>query len=161
MEQPVWFIPVRLWYVAVEGLFPEGIGFFTEQVSEHLLDQPYRSRVLQLLDEPLRLENYRLKDQPAWAGAALATERLLKLTPQDLDFLPGCTILLEKHSESYLGRMQPGGGCRLSSQDTAYVEIELELRADRFITLDRGFDSTTGTQTWGSRAGAYQYLKLP
>ncbi|UFP96901.1 chromophore lyase CpcT/CpeT [Gloeobacter morelensis MG652769] len=159
MAEPVWFIPVTLWYVEVAGLFGEGAGFFTEQVSEHTPNQPYRSRVLQLLDNPLRLENYRLKDQKVWAGAAKDPGRLGRLRADDCEQLAGCTIYLERQGETFTGKMQPGGGCRLFPGDASYIEIEFELGERSFFTLDRGFDATTGEQTWGSRAGAYRYLK--
>jgi CpeT protein len=159
MAEPVWFIPVRLWYVPVPGLFSEGVGFFTEQVSEHTPEQPYRTRVLQLLENPLRFENYRFRDQTAWAGAAQRTERLQTLSPEDLELLPGCTIELERKDNGYFGAMKEGQGCRLSSNSTSYVRIEFELTDTAFITLDRGFDLVTNTQVWGSRGGAYHYLK--
>jgi CpeT protein len=159
MAEPVWFIPVTLWYVPVEGLFSKGVGFFTEQVSEHTPEQPYRTRVLQLLENPLRLENYRLKDQAAWAGAATKTERLQTLSPNDLELLPGCTIELQCKDNRYFGTMKEGQGCRLSPDSTSYVRIEFELTDTALITLDRGFDLVTNTQVWGSKGGAYHYLK--
>jgi CpeT protein len=159
MAEPVWFIPVTLWYVLVEGLFSEGVGFFTEQVNEHTPEQPYRTRVLQLLENPLRLENYRLKDQAAWAGAATKTGRLQTLSPDDLELLPGCTIELQCKDNRYFGTMKEGQGCRLSPDSTSYVRIEFELTDTALITLDRGFDLVTNTQVWGSKGGAYHYLK--
>ncbi len=159
MADPVWFIPVTLWYVPMEDLFSEGVGFFTEQVSEHTPEQPYRTRVLQLLENPLRLENYRFKDQTVWAGAAKRIERLQTVSPQDLGLLPGCTIELERKDNCYFGAMKEGQGCRLSPDSTSYVRIEFELTDTAFITLDRGFDLVTNTQVWGSKAGAYHYLK--
>jgi CpeT protein len=158
MAEPVWFIPVTLWYIPVEGLFSEGVGFFTEQVNEHT-PQPYRTRVLQLLENPLRLENYRLKDQAAWAGAAARKERLQTLAPQDLELLPGCTIELERKDNCYFGTMKEGQGCRLSPDSTSYVRIEFELTDTAFTTLDQGFDLVTNAQVWGSKGGAYHYLK--
>jgi CpeT protein len=157
MAEPVWFIPVTLWYIPVEGLFSEGVGFFTEQVNEHA-PQPYRTRVLQLLGNPLRLENYRLKDQAAWAGAAQSTERLQTLAPDDLELLPGCTIELERKDSRCFGTMKKGQ-CRLSPDSTSYVQIEFELTDTALITLDQGFDLATNAQVWGSKGGAYHYLK--
>lgn len=161
MDQPVWFIPVRLWYIPVQGLFSEGMGFFTEQVNEHTPDQPYRSRVLHLTDHegPLRFENYRFRDQQAWAGATRAPERLADLSTRVLEHLPGCTIYLESKVNSFSAKMT-GRGCRLSAESSSYVEISFELTPTAFVTLDRGFDLTSGEQVWGSRAGAYHYVKL-
>jgi len=160
MAEPVWFIPVHLWYVPLPHLFAEGIGLFSEQVSEHLPEQPYRSRVLRLADGPLRLENYRLKVQSQWAGGACDPERLARLTPDDLLFLEGCTIFLERTGPGFRGAMRPGRGCRLAPDDTSYVQIALELTADTLVTLDRGFDLVSDRQVWGSRAGPYRYVKL-
>jgi CpeT protein len=159
MAEPVWFIPVTLWYVPVDGLFPEGVGFFTEQVNEHTPDQPYRTRVLRLMENPLRFENYRLQDQAAWAGASKDPERLSSLTSEHLELLSGCTIYLEQKDNRYLGTMKEGQGCRLSPDSTSCIQIEFELTDTAFITLDRGFDLTTNAQVWGSKGGPYHYLK--
>jgi hypothetical protein len=156
---PAWFIPVRLWYVLVDQLFATGVGFFTEQVSEHTPNQPYRSRVLQLLDQPLRLENYRLRDQDRWSGAAQDPTRLARLTLQDLIYLPDCTISLTQEANRYMGKIA-GKGCRLSPESTSYVQIEFELTARTFISLDRGFDCATDAQVWGTKAGPYHYQKM-
>jgi CpeT protein len=160
MELPVWFIPVRLCYVPLDHLFETGVGFFAEQNSEHLPNVPYRSRILQLLADPLRLENYKFKDQKAWAGAAADPERLKTLTLSDLVHLPGCRILLTKEGETYRGEMAEAQGCRISETDASYVHIEFVLSATRFLTLDQGFNGETGAQTWGSRSGPYQYIKI-
>jgi CpeT protein len=159
MAEPVWFVPVSLWYVRLSGLFSQGIGFFTEQFNQHTPGRFYRSRVLQVLADPLRIENYKLQDQGAWAGASQDPQRLAQLSSADLELLPGCRILVEKRPDSYHGEMLPGGGCRLTSSDSTYIHIEFDLTAKEFITWDRGFDSTTGRQTWGSRAGPYRYQK--
>jgi CpeT protein len=159
MEQPVWFIPVRLWYIPVDHLFETGIGFFAEQTSEHL-NSPYRSRVLQLLSDPLRLENYRFKDQKAWAGSATHPERLKTLALSDLVHLPGCRILLSKVGETYQGEMADATRCRIAETDESYVRIEFSLDKTCFLTLDQGFNCETGAQTWGSRSGPYQYMKI-
>lgn len=160
MEQPIWFIPVRLWYIPVDQLFETGIGFFTEQTSEHLPNAAYRSRVLQLLSDPLRLENYKLKDQKVWAGSASDPERLKALTLSDLTHLPGCRILLRKEQNTYHGQMANAKACRIAETDRSYVHIDFSLSETRFLTLDQGFDCETGTQTWGSRSGPYQYIKI-
>jgi CpeT protein len=159
MAEPVWFVPVSLWYVRLPHLFSEGIGFFTEQFNQHTPGQFYRSRVLQVLGDPLRIENYKLRDQAAWAGASQDPQRLAQLSLADLEHLPGCRILVEKRPDCYHGEMLPGGECRLNPGDSTYIHIEFDLTPSEFITWDRGFDAATGQQTWGSRAGPYRYQK--
>jgi CpeT protein len=158
MAEPVWFIPVTLWYVLVPGLFTEGVSFFTEQVNEHEPALPYRSRVVRLQDAPLRLENYRLREQSSWAGAACDPSTLRRLTAADLIHLPNCAIDLTMQAGAFQGKMAEPKGCRLTP--TSYVQIEFTLTATTFVTLDRGFDVVSGEQLWGSRAGAYRYQKI-
>ncbi len=160
MDQAVWFIPVSLWYLRLPYLFSDGIGFFTEQVNQHHPDQFYRSRVLCLRSEPLRFDNYKLRDQSHWAGASQDPEHLQHLRGEDLEGLPGCTIWLDLQPDRCFGKMTPGSGCRLTANSQTYVHIEFELTPTCFITLDRGFRIDTGEQVWGSRAGPYHYLKL-
>ena len=159
MDQPVWFIPVTLWYIPLPQLFDQGCGFFTEQINQHFPDKFYRSRVLQLLDDPLRLENYKLKDQSIWLGASQDQDHLLELTVVDLEWLPECTIFLQRQNESFHGAMGSEAACKLTPESTTVIQIEFDLTATTLTTLDRGIDQTTGQQTWGSSAGPYQYLK--
>ncbi len=156
---PVWYIPVTLWYVPLESLFKEGVGFFTEQINEHFPEKFYRSRVLQLVADPLRLENYQLINQATWLGASQDQHRLSQLTLDDLNWLPGCRIHLEKRDDHYHGQMEPGLKCKLTAEATSAIEIEFDLSATTFITLDRGIDLQTQQQTWGSKAGPYHYIK--
>lgn len=159
MEDPVWYIPVTLWYVPVPRLFSTGLGFFTEQVNQHTPTNYYRSRVLHLLPDPWRLENYKLLDQPAWAGASQNAEHLRRLTSGDCTKLEHCTIFLDPRQDHVHGSMQPGRRCQLNPGDPAAVEITFDLYPHRFLTLDRGINISTGEQTWGSRYGPYDYSK--
>jgi len=160
LEQPVWFIPVTLWYVPLPHLFESGLGFFTEQVNQHRPQEFYRSRVLQLLDHPLRLENYRLREQGAWAGASQDPQRLAQLRQQDLIFLPNCTLWLTMAEDHIHGAMDPQRECCLSDDADSRIEITFDLYADAFHTLDRGFQRQSGEQVWGSRAGPYRYRRV-
>ncbi len=161
--EPVWFIPVTLWYVALPDLFREGLGFFTEQVADHSPQSPYRSRVLHLVEHEgaVVLENYRLLDQAAWAGSARVPDRLAQLTLADLILLPGCLMDLQDQGPRIHGVMPGSTSCLLNPESTSYIQISFDLTEHTFFTLDRGFDRTTNAQVWGSRAGAYEYHKLP
>jgi CpeT protein len=160
MADPVWYSPVTLWYVRLPSLFEQGIGFFAEQVNQHTPQQYYRSRVVQVLEDPLRLENYKLRHQSAWAGAAQDPAKLAQLSPADLELLIDCTIGLTDHEDHFRGQMSPGHPCRLNPEDPVAIEIGFDLYPDRFLTLDRGIEIATGKQTWGSRFGPYDYRKL-
>ncbi|GAB4210777.1 MAG: chromophore lyase CpcT/CpeT [Synechococcales cyanobacterium] len=160
LDQPVWFIPVQLWYIPVPTLFAEGMGFFTEQIQQPRPDEFYRSRVLHLLDYPLRLENYRLREQSRWAGASRDPHVLAHLRPEDLIGLPSCTLYLTVEADRIHGAMDPQQECCLSPDADSRIEIEFDLFADAFHTLDRGFKRDSQEQVWGSRAGAYRYQRL-
>lgn len=160
LDQPVWFIPVTLWYVPLPQLFDRGIGFFTEQINQHFPDQFYRSRVLQLLEDPLRLENYKLNDQSTWLGTSQDRDRLAQLGPGDLEWLPECTLMLEWRQGILHGAMRSDAICKLTPESTTQIQIEFELTATTFTTLDRGVDMTTSQQVWGSSAGPYRYVKV-
>lgn len=160
MAQPVWFVPVTLWYIPLPHLFDQGVGFFTEQINEHFPETFYRSRVLQLLPHPLRLENYKLRHQQTWLGASQDPIWLGRLTQADLELLPGCTLFLDRQDDgSFYGEMAPDAICKLTPDGHTLIEIEFELTATTFTTLDRGIDEKTGEQTWGSMAGPYRYIK--
>lgn len=158
-QDPVFYIPVTLWYVPVLHVFPTGVGFFTEQINQHFPETFYRSRVLHLLTDPLRFENYKFKEQARWAGASQDPDRLSQIQVGVMERLNGCTIFLEQRDGSYHGKMQPGLGCKLSPEADSAVEIEFDLTPTAFITMDRGIHLQTGEQTWGSKAGPYHYLK--
>ncbi len=160
MADPVWYVPVTLWYVRLPSLFDQGIGFFTEQVNQHTPQQYYRSRVVQVLEDPLRLESHKLRHPSAWAGAAQDPVKLAQLSPVDLELLVDCTLTLTDHGDHFRGQMSPGHPCRLNPGDAVAIEICFDLYPNRFLTLDRGIEIATGKQTWGSRSGPYDYRKL-
>ncbi|MEM1427262.1 MAG: CpcT/CpeT family chromophore lyase, partial [Cyanobacteria bacterium P01_H01_bin.130] len=44
-EEPVWYVPVRLWHRPLTFWRDHGFAFYAEQSNALKLDQPYRPRV--------------------------------------------------------------------------------------------------------------------
>jgi hypothetical protein len=112
-----------------------GIGFFTEQFNQHTPGRFYRSRVLQVLADPLRIENYKLRIKQlgqvplrirsAWRSSHSPTSSIC----------PAAVFWWRKRPGCYHGEMLPGGECRLNPGDSTYIHIEFDLTAQRIHHL--------------------------
>lgn len=160
---PAWFSHIRLCIRPLPRHVFDGIGFYSEQADDYDWKRPYRVRVLQLIERDGRIEseNFVLKDPAAYLGACREPERLVTLTRDQIEQLPGCTMVFDHVADAFEGRMLPGKHCRIfrKGQDT-YLASEATVRANAFISWDRGLDPQTDEQVWGSYSGAFHFTKL-
>lgn len=140
----------------------EGMSFYLEQAYSFMLKQPYRARVLKLLqvNDHLEIENYLIQDETAYYGAARDRDRLAQLTPQQLEKMPRCNMIVEWTGHSFRGYVEPGKGCMVVRQGkTTYLDSEFEIDGQRFISWDRGRDPDTDEHIWGSLAGPFEFTR--
>lgn len=137
-------------------------ALFLEQAYDFMINRPYRLRVfkLKIVEDHIELENYKVKDEERFFGATREPERLKKLTPDDLEKLPGCDMNVEWTGTSYKGIVKPGKNCIVvRNNKTTYLENSFEVNENGFISLDRGYDPETDELVWGSIAGAFQFQR--
>ncbi|MEB3211500.1 MAG: chromophore lyase CpcT/CpeT [Leptolyngbyaceae bacterium] len=139
-----------------------GISLYIEQAYDFMLNQPYRCRVLNFIEEGDRLmiENYSVQGEEDFYGASRDLAKLKTLSPERLEKLPGCTFWVEWTGTSFKGRVEPGKGCKVTrkGQET-YLESEFEVTENSLQSLDRGRHLETDEHVWGSIAGPFMFAK--
>ncbi|WP_013325014.1 chromophore lyase CpcT/CpeT [Gloeothece verrucosa] len=137
-------------------------SLFLEQAYDFMLNVPYRLRVLKftVVDDVIELENYKVKEQEQYFGAARDLERLKNLTVDDLEKLPGCDMTVEWTGNSFKGTIKPGKQCIVvRNNKETYLDNSFEVDEQTLISLDRGYDPQTDELVWGSVAGAFHFKR--
>lgn len=160
-ENPPFFAHIR---VCMRPLPVElsGVSFYVEQAYDYMINDPYRVRVLKLInsDSQILIENYLIKDEKEFYGASRQPQRLQALTRDRLEKLPGCNMIVEWTGHSFHGKVEPGKGCIVFRKDkNTYLDSEFEIDQDKFTSLDRGRDPETDAHIWGSVAGPFQFVR--
>jgi CpeT/CpcT family (DUF1001) len=162
-ENPPFFAHIRVAMRPLPIDLLNGVSLLLEQAYDIALNEPYRMRVLKLVDrenELIEIENYLVTDESEFYGAARQPDRLTTLTPERLTKLAGCSHLVERKGHGFSGYVQPGKCCIVhrNGQDT-YLASTFEIDADRFSSLDRGCDLETDARVWGSIAGPFEFVR--
>ncbi|MDJ0724118.1 MAG: chromophore lyase CpcT/CpeT [Prochloraceae cyanobacterium] len=138
-------------------------SLFLEQAYDFLLNKPYRLRVLKFnqVEDRIELENYKVKDEEKFYGAARNLEKLTKLTAEDLELLSGCDMNVIWTGNSFKGEIKPGKACIVERKGKkTYLDNSFEVDAEKLISLDRGLDPETDELVWGSIAGPFHFTRL-
>jgi CpeT/CpcT family (DUF1001) len=170
LAEPIWYVHLRLWQRPID-LFPEdSITLFAEQANIIHLDRPYRQRIMRLIpgqesNAPLQVQYYMPKDPSALSGAGHNPDLLKTLTPEQLDFLPGCIltvtrqILAPNHYKFSATPLLDTRCCFTYLGNSVQVSLGFEATAAEFHSYDKGIDSDTGKANWGAILGPYHYTK--
>ena len=165
LAQPAWFVHLRLWIRPVPIFAEDSITLFAEQANIVNLDKPYRPRILRLRErENLTVEYYAFKDINKIKGAGLNSSLLRQITPEDLDFLPNCTLKVTTNNDngrySFATTPTSETPCTFSYQgNTFQVYLGFTATAQELQTYDKGIDPATGKATWGALMGSYCFTK--
>ena len=151
--------------VAIRPLSADKFGapmMFLEQAYDFALQQPYRLRVLKLkvVEGHIEIENFKVRDADQFYGAARDLEKLKQLTPDHLEPMNGCDMIVDWTGTSFKGEVQPGKQCRIirDGKET-YLENSFEVSEVGLTSLDRGYDPETHERVWGSVAGAFEFVR--
>lgn len=161
-DNPPFFAHIRVCMRPLPVELLSGISFYIEQAYDFTLNNPYRVRVLKLMvaGDRIAIENYSVKQEQQFYGAARQKERLNQLTTEHLEKLPGCNMIVEWTGNSFKGVVEPGKGCIVFRKDKkTYLDSEFEIDADKFTSLDRGRDVETDEHIWGSVAGPFYFVR--
>lgn len=170
IAEPAWYVHLRLWQRPVPLFTEDSITFFAEQANIVNLDQPYRPRLMRLLqpqdaDAPLQLQYYMPKDFAALRGAGSNPALLNTLTPDQFEFLPGCMLIIAEQQLStnryhFTAALPPDARCCFTYQgNTQQVSLGFEATNEEFLSYDKGIDSTTGKATWGAVLAPFRFRK--
>jgi CpeT/CpcT family (DUF1001) len=167
LEQPAWYVNLRLWIRPVPIFTTDSITLFAEQANILKLDQPYRPRILRLRQkETIEIEFYMFQDLATAQGAGQNQDLIPQITPEKITLLPNCTLKvatkqLANGQYSFATTPATEKPCRVSYQGITFqVFLGLEATADELQIYDKGIDPQTGKGTWGALMGAYRFTKL-
>lgn len=163
IENPPFFAHIQVCMRPLPKGFQSGISLYLEQAYFYELNRPYRVRVLHFIqrENDVLLENYRVKDEENFYGAARDRPKLTTLTADGLEKMPGCDILVEWTGTSFRGQVEPGKKCMVNRKgmDT-YLDNEFIVTEDHMTSYDRGRNPATDELVWGSVAGPFEFDKV-
>lgn len=167
IEEPAWFVHLRLWQRPVPLFGEDSLTLFAEQANVVNPDQPYRQRLIRLMqtgdaEAPLQAQYYAFKDPIAVKGAGLKPEVLKAITLEQLEFLPGCLLQIAHPfgADRLVAQPKPGCECFFSYQgNKAQVQLGFVAGDHTFESYDKGIDIPTQKATWGAVMGPYRYTK--
>ncbi len=163
IENPPFFAHIQVCMRPLPKGFQSGISLYLEQAYNFQLQKPYRVRVLHFIqrEADVLLENYKVKDEENFYGAARDRAKLLTLTPKDLEPMGGCDIIVQQEGNSFRGKVEPGKKCMVVRKGmNTYLDNEFIVTADHMTSYDRGRDPDTDELMWGSVAGPFEFDKL-
>ncbi|MGC1305963.1 MAG: chromophore lyase CpcT/CpeT [Phormidesmis sp.] len=162
-ENPPFFAHIKVCMRPLPKGFQSGVSLYLEQAYFFQLDKPYRLRVLHFTprEHDILLENYKLKDEEKFCGAARDRNKLLTLTAQDIEKMPGCDMFVQWTGNSFRGQVEPGKQCTVIRNGmTTYLDNEFIVTEDHMTSYDRGRDPDTDELKWGSVAGPFEFDKV-
>lgn len=167
IADPAWYVHLRFWQRPVPLFCEDSLTLFAEQANVINPDQPYRQRIIRLMqtnnvEAPLQAQYYAFKNPTAATGAGLKPEFLKALTLDHLEYLPGCLLKVTQQPErgSIVANPMPGSQCFFSYQGgKSQVQLGFTARSNTFESYDKGIDIETQKATWGAVMGPYRYTK--
>ncbi|MDV2991512.1 MAG: Phycocyanobilin lyase CpcT [Chroococcidiopsis sp. SAG 2025] len=161
-ENPPFFAHIRVCMRPLPLNLLSGVSFYVEQAYDYMLGNPYRVRVLKLLQagDRIEIENYTIKQEEEFHGASRDLKRLQALSADRLEKLPGCNMIVQWVDNGFKGTVEPGKCCMVVRKGkTTYLDSEFEIDGDKFISRDRGRDPETDEHVWGSVAGPFYFVR--
>jgi CpeT/CpcT family (DUF1001) len=163
MEDPTWYVPLRLWHRPVPHHINGRLAIFAEQSNFLELEKPYRQRILTLEQEGDRLsvQFWAFKDPAQFRGAGgINPALLLQATESALELLPGCRLNVEFTGTLYRANPEPDSRCCFTYDGKLrQVILGFEVSVSQFLSYDRGVDPDTGQSLWGAMMGPYRHQK--
>ncbi|WAL58215.1 chromophore lyase CpcT/CpeT [Thermocoleostomius sinensis] len=164
LEQPAWFVHLRLWHRLLPFSIEGNPSLFAEQANYLYPENAYRQRVVVLSSladsEHLQAQYYAFKQPDRFKGSGAHPDRLTSLSQADLDLLPGCKLLITPQLTRFKADPAPNSTCCFLYQgEMRQVILGFEVSANTFISYDRGVEPKTGKVLWGAMMGPYQFHK--
>ena len=162
-SNPQTYAHIHVFFRPLPWKFFNSIGFYSEQVYDYDLWSPYRQGVHRLIDrgEEVYIENYALKDGLLYAGGGREREILDSLTHDCIQRRYHCSMIFKRQGDMFRGSVEPGNKCLVERKGCpTYLESEVELTENTWVSLDRGMDINTHEQVWGSAAGPLRFEKV-
>lgn len=169
LNDPAWYVHLRMWQRPIPRLWEDSIALFAEQANVLQIEQPYRQRILRLVqsnnpEDSLTIQYYMPKNPDSLRGAGRNFNLLEQLKPQQLDLLPGCVLNVKQittpKGDQFIATPPSETRCCFDYRgNTIQVSLGFEATENEFKSYDKGIDPETGKATWGAIIGPYCYTK--
>jgi CpeT protein len=161
-EQPRLFAHIHVLFRPLPFEFFSGIGFYSEQVYDYDLWNPYRQGVHRLISrsDDIYIENYSLQNSYLYAGAARHPDILKTITSDCLARRYHCSMVFKREGDKFIGGVEPGNLCLIEKEGCqTYLISNVEITEKTWISLDKGMNVDTHEQMWGSTFGPLRFEK--
>ncbi len=138
----------------------DSIYLYQEQALAEKLNQPYRQRILHLIDledGQVESKSYKLTNEKQWIGFCNQPASSRMLNKSDLGDSV-CSVFLRPVITIYIGETPPEG-CPANVRGAVKITNKIILHKLGMDTFDRGFDAE-GNQVWGAVNDSYQFRWL-
>jgi hypothetical protein len=162
IDQPVWFVPLRLWYRPLPLRLDGKVALFAEQANLLQIDRPYRQRIAVLQEQAgvPQVQYWGFKQPDRFLGAGANPGLLEGLSLAELEELLGCILTVTEQGGKFKAEPEPGATCCFQYDGaTRQVVLGFEVSPGKFWSYDRGVDPETGKGLWGALMGAYEFEK--
>jgi hypothetical protein len=170
IADPARYVHLKLWHRPISLFAEDSVTLFAEQVSIVNINQPYRQRIIRVLQgrdsqESLFVQYYMPKSPSSLYGAGRSPALLDNLTAEQLELLPGCTLnvhwqQLGSSSYQFTAIPPPDACCTFTYlENTVQVVLGFEITEGQLKSHDKGIDPLTGKVSWGAIWGHYCYKK--
>lgn len=139
----------------------DGKWLYVEQAVASMKYKPYRQRIYhlhQLSKGKIESEVYTLPEPDKYIGKYSDPSFFDSLSPTDLTIREGCSIILEKKDDTFVGQTGETS-CKSTLRGASYATSKVTVTANRLESWDQGFDDK-GEQVWGAVKGAYVFDKM-
>jgi CpeT protein len=164
MDAPREFSHIRLFWRPLPWEFFGGVGFYSEQVYDYDLWLPYRQGAHHLVEQSdgsIFVINYGIQKAIFYAGAGREISILKTLKPEVIVPRSGCGMVFRRDDDRFLGEVEPGRQCLIPKEGKiTYLVSEVEITETTWTSRDRGFDTDTQEQVWGSERGKFLFGKV-
>ncbi|MEC4806120.1 MAG: chromophore lyase CpcT/CpeT [Jaaginema sp. PMC 1079.18] len=170
LAYPAWYVNLRLWQRPVPLFTDDSICLYAEQANVLKLDQPYRPRLFRLRSRPeapdsLQIAYYKFKNIESVRGAGTNPALLQQITPDWIEFLPGCTLDIQTEPISaaqfrFRTHCDPERPCCFTHDNQQYqIFLGFEVTPQILHVYDRGINPETGQAIWGALLGPFIFQK--
>ncbi|QSJ16655.1 chromophore lyase CpcT/CpeT [Nostoc sp. UHCC 0702] len=161
-ENPKNYAHIHVYFRPLPFEFFSSIGFYSEQVYDYDLWNPYRQGVHRLVDrkDHIYIENYSLKNAYLYAGAARELDILKTITTDCIQRRYNCAMIFRRDGDLFRGSVEPGNSCFIERNGCkTYLVSDVEVTQTTWVSLDKGMNVNTHEQVWGSTFGPLRFEK--
>ena len=125
----------------------------SHQYSNNQINKPYRQRIYSFVQESeskVRLDFYKLIHPEKYYNVVNEPELVKNITVDELSFIEGCSVYLEKKEDTWVGKTKKGS-CQIEVRGTKMtVESHITLNEKKLTIFDQSFGED-GELLWGRK----------